>query len=312
MIQKIVLPENFNFDHLVAVYLLRTYGQERYPGISTAQLVFLPEDLKPTAKKIAQWQKTAYFVGFQGRGSASLKAVRELAIEKKEELRRLLQYLREYLELGKHRDYGELPYLVEQYQKIKKPEAAFATLLEQIEALQSQETAWLAEVAQEFNKSCSIFKVKRKKSKVKVIVCLTDHPQMEEYLVARRPAAGVIKDSQGYVRILFNPRLRLRIDEFAAGLRLLELIGRGEDVTFINRKKMHKPGLLPEDNTWDFQSKRWRISNPPSGEKTQLPLEQIVDFLKFWLSSEYDPRCCQKSRCLYFPLGLDKCKKKYS
>lgn len=311
MLQKIVLPENFTFDQLAAVYLLRTYGNERYPGAGAARLVFIPENIKPTAKKISEWQKDGYFIGFKEGVSESLEAIANLNIEKHEELRNLVRFIKEY-NLGRHRSFGTFPAILEQYKKIKPAEEAFKILLDQFEAMQTAQSAWLTEIAQEFAKSCSIFKIKRRRSKVKVVVCVSDHPQMEQYLVERKFASAILKNSAGYVKILFNGRLRLRIDEFVAALRMLELMAAGETMAFVNRKKFHKPGMLREDGVWDFESKNWRIVNSASAPKTKIPLEQIVDLLKFWLSAEYDERCCAKSKCLYYPLVLDKCKRKFA
>jgi len=325
-IKKILIPNKPHLDPIAAIYLLKQYGKEKFPGIDSAEVIFWensndpkPEDInKFIAEKVISIDiGGGMFDHHQGalkETATSLVAI-NLGIEKKPELNALLNYVREDDLEGLHNRYGDLAYLIKCFHKQKFASAKIVELgLRLINYFQTSQIEWHYNVKKEYESKCKIYKIKRFSNKMKIGVVESDNSQLANYGITMDSLSAVIqKRSTGHIMILTNKHHRLNLKEIVAAIRMreLELSGYNKPIDPVKLQFEGKNSLI---SNWFYHKSLNAFLNGSEAlnkaEPTKLKLSEIVSFAWNGLSSEHSEYCdCDQGgeSCPFSKYGFSKC-----
>ncbi|MEI6597187.1 MAG: hypothetical protein WCL13_03190 [bacterium] len=325
-VKKILIPNKPHLDPIAAIYLLKKYGQEKFPGIASAEIIFWENSHDPTPEDINKFivEKVLsidigggmfdHHEGPEQETASSLVAI-NLGIEKKPELTALLNYVREDDLEGLHNRYGDLAYLIKCFHKQKLSSEKVVELgLRLINYFQASQIDWCLNVKKEYEDKCKIYKIKRFSNKIKIGVVESDNSQLANYGITMDNLSAVVqKRSTGHVVILTNKHHRLNIKEIVAAIRMreLELGGYNKSVNPAKLQFEGKHSLIPN---WFYHRSLNAFLNGSEAlnkaEPTKLKLSEIVSFVWNGLSSEHSEYCdCHQNSlsCPFSKYGFSKC-----
>ncbi|MFA6306822.1 MAG: hypothetical protein WCV70_02805 [Patescibacteria group bacterium] len=325
-IKKILIPNKPHLDPIAAIYLLRQYGKEKFPGVETAEIIFWenshdpkPEDInKFIAEKVLSIDiGGGMFDHHQSvaKETATSLVAANLEIEKNPELIALLNYVREDDLEGLHNRYGDLAYLIKCFHKQKLSSLKVVELgLRLINYFQTSQIDWHYNVKKEYENKCKIYKIKKNNNKLKIGVVESDNSQLANYGITMDNLSSVIqKRSTGHVMILTNKHHRLNLKEIVAAIRMreLELSGYTKPIDPAKLQFEGKNSLIPN---WFYHRSLNAFLNGSEAlnkaEPTKLKLSEIVSFVWNGLSSEHSEYCdCDQEglSCPFSKYGFSKC-----
>lgn len=315
--QKIILPTRPQPDTILGIFLLKTFGKEKYPGIENAEVEIWQE--LPKGETPGSLEKKGILVLDLGGGkfdhhqkntSLSKLVAQDLGISDDSSLQKILQY-------GERDDkYGlgtisadpidkafGLSGLIASLNKAlsEKPAKVIEIVFPLITAHCLEEKKRVEELPGEFEEKLKegkteVFEIKQADKKLKVVALESDNLSMAGWL---RSAEGVKADvvcqkvSSGYVNILTKPLKRVDLRWLAAYLRNEEANLRGRKLRYLTFDLM-KPGKIPEVPEWYYDRATNSIlnggPNPKGIEATAIPFERVKELLKEALSQKTPER----------------------
>ena len=330
-VKKILIPNKPHLDPIAAIYLLWHYGEDKFPGIRDAKIIFWEHSHNPDEEEIKEFEKDGVLMIDMGDGlfdhhnkkenvietSTSLVAS-YLGIDKKPELNALLTYVREDDLEGLHNRYGDLAYLLKvMYKQGMDCGEVVGRALQILECLQVGQYEWHYNVKKEYEEKRKIFKIKRFKRKLKVAVIESDNLQVANYGITQdNLSVAVQKRSTGHVMILTNKHHRVDLREIAGAIRKkeLELAGHGKDIDPFKLRFEGKNTLIPN---WFYHRSLNSFLNGSDAlyrtEPTKVPFNDIVRFVLYGLTTEESELCdCGRGgeNCPYAVYGFGKCEEK--
>jgi len=326
-IKKILIPNKPHLDPIAAIYLLKQYGKEKFPGVDSAEIIFWENSHDPKPEDIDKFIAEKIITIDIGGGmfdhhqsvkkeTATCLAATYLGIEKNPELNALFNYVREDDLEGLHNRYGDLAYLIKCFHKQNLPSQKVVELgLRLINYFQTSQIEWHHNVKKEYESKCKIYKIKRFSSRMKIGVVESDNSQIANYGITMDSLSAVIqKRSTGHVMILTNKHHRLNLREIVAAIRMRELELNGYDKP-IDPVKMQFEGKNSLISNWFYHRSLNAFLNGSEAlnkaEPTRLKLSEIVSFVWNGLSSEHSEYCdCDQGgdSCPFAKYGFSKCK----
>jgi hypothetical protein len=329
-VKKILIPRKPHLDPIAAIYLLRQYGQDKFPGINDAEIIFWGHSRNPTTEEMKQFEEKDTLMIDVGHGlldhhnkkndieetSTSLTAS-YLGIEKNPELVALLSYIREDDLEGLHNRYGDLAYLVKYMHKQNIPsEQVVKKTLQILNIFQEGQKQWHGEVKKEYEAKCQLYKIKRNKKKLKIGVIESDNVQVANYGITVDNLSVVIqKRSTGHVMILTNKNHKIDLREIVAAIRKRELEAHGYKKQ-IDIKKLRFEGRNSQISNWFYHRSLNSFLNGSDAlfktEPTKVPFKDIVRFVLYGLTTEKSEYCdCAQggNKCPYRDYGFSKCQR---
>lgn len=328
-IKKILIPNKPHLDPIAAVYLLKNYGKDKFPGIDSAEIIFWENSHDPEPQDINRFKNEkiltidiggGLFDHHQGinKETAVSLAANYLGIEAKPELNALLNYVREDDLAGLHNRFGDLAYLIKCFHKQNIASSKVVELgLRLINYFQSSQIDWYLNVKKEYESKIKIYRVRRFDKKLKIGVVESDNSQLANYGITMDNLAVVVqKHSNGQVMILTNKNQRVNLKEIVAAIRLreLELSGYNKPIDPAKLQFEGKNSLIPN---WFYHKSLNAFLNGSSAlnkaEPTKLKFSEIVSFVWNGLSSEHSEYCdCDQGgeTCPFTKYGFNKCEQK--
>jgi len=328
-IKKIIIPNKPHLDPIVAVYLLKQYGQNVFNGIKDAEIIFWEHSRDPSDEEITKFKEQGILSVDVGgsmfdhhnnsngkKETASSLVATYLNIETNPEINALLNYVREDDLEGLHNRYGDLAYLIKCFHKQNLPSTKVVELgLRMINYFQTSQIDWHLNVKKEYEDKTKIYKIKRFDKKLKVGVVESNNSQLANYGITMDNLAVVVqKHSNGQVMILTNKNQRLNIKEIVAAIRLreLELGGYNKSIDPAKLQFEGKNSLIPN---WFYHKSLNAFLNGSHAlnkvEPTKVKFSEIVSFVWNGLSSEHSEYCdCDQGSlsCPFVKYGFSKCK----
>lgn len=327
-IKKILIPNKPHLDPLAAIYLLKQYGKEKFPGVESAEIIFWENSHDPEPEDANKFETEKILTIDVGGGlfdhhqmikkdTATSLVAAYLGIEKNPELIALLNYVREDDLEGLHNRYGDLAYLIKCFHKQNLPSLKVVELgLRLINYFQTSQIEWHYSVKKEYENKIKIYRVKRFDRKLKIGVVESDNSQLANYgLTMDGLSAAVIKRSSGHVMILTNKNHRLNLREIVAAIRMRELELSGYNKPIDPAKQLQftgKNSLIPN---WFYHQSLNAFLNGSEAlnktEPTKLKFSEIVSFVWNGLSSEHSEYCdCARDglSCPFVKYGFSKCR----
>lgn len=315
--KKIILPSRPHPDTILGIFLLKTFGKEKYPGIENASIDIWQE--LPKGETLESLERKGVLVLDLGGGkfdhhqkgrTLSQLIAEDLEVIDDPALKKLLAY-------GERDDkYGlgtistdsidkafGLSGLVASLNKAlyDKPEEIIKLVVLLIGAHYIEEKKKTDELPKEFEEKlkdgkAEVFEVKQGKKKLKVAMLESDNISMAGWL---RSVEGLKADvvcqkmGLGYVNILTKPLKRVDLRWLAASLRNEEAKLRGKKLKIFTLDLM-KPGKIAEIPEWYYDRATNSIlnggTNPQGILPTIIPFERIKEIIKETLSQKSPER----------------------
>jgi len=340
-IREIITHPRPHFDEVFAIWLLKKFGEEKFPGISSAKISFLAQEIEPPLdfdKKMEQEGKILVGIGggrfdehptLQKEGKigecAATLVAKDLGVEKLPELQRMLEFVRnhELKGAGHPFDIDCMMKVLYQYYE-KNPEKVIEWAMVAIEAKYQEQVKFFSQTQEEFKKKAKIEIINLSDGrKIKLVVIVSDDERMHKF--ARYQGAGIFvqKGSQGNVQIHTNKKDRIDLYDVVKVIRLKEQEKKGRILTK-DWEDLVREGRVEGAEEWWFDIKAQRLLNgsltikaPP----THLSLEEIIEAIKIGIDDTlFHPsfsKSCKKGMCLstlhkpcpWYRFGLLRCRK---
>lgn len=314
---KIILPTRPQPDTILAIFLLKSFGKEKYPGVEKAEVEIWQE--LPKGETANSLEKKGVLVldlaggkfdHHQKGKTLSQLLAEDLGVSEDSSLQKLLTYGERDDKFGLgtissdpiDKAFG-LSGLIASLNKAlaKNPEKVIEIILPLITAHCLEEKKKTQELPQEFKEKikqgkAEIFETKQDKKKLKIVVLESDNLSMAGWLRASEGERADIvcqKTSSGYVNILTKPLKRVDLRWLAAYLRNEEAKLRGRKLRYMTFDLM-KPGKIADIPEWYYDRATNSVlnggTNPKGIEPTAVPLERIKEILSEALSQKTQER----------------------
>lgn len=341
----IVTHERTHLDEYLAIFLLRKFGEEKFPGISEAKVIFWNSGGQtPDARTANDYEKEhALLVGIgggrfdehpttdgdrkEGECAATLVA-KALGIADDPSLEKILKFaVNNDLKAAAHP--FDLAYIakVMHQQYPNNPEIVMEWVMAGLEAKYHEQASFFNETKKEFDRIAEIEVIQGPRGKsIKMTTVVSDDEQMSKF--ARSVYGGNIavviqKKSSDNVQIYTNRQYGLTLYDVAQMLRLAEQEAKGKIVTK-EWKALASEGKVEGAEEWFFFQAGQILLNgsltatgvPP----TKLSLEKIREIVRIGVNpnafeARFSDRCkkgicasTRKDECPWYKFGLHRCR----
>jgi len=346
-ISKIITHDKPHLDELVAIWLMKRFGESIFPGVHSAAIEYDVSDQKRSA--FSELTNGGLMIGCGGgdfdehpygangvrkeNECATTLVAKALGIKQDPRLQRLFRFVCENDLKGINHAF-DLADLIPQLQRNCDPHTVTYLIFTILDThLQSQKT--FIEAGGEFHQKAKIITTIGNKKALTIASICSDNPKIADY--ARSNDGGkanlvIVKNSKGNIAIISNkyhPPNSSHIADLAKVIRLHEQaakISKGilKKILTANWQTLEKEGKVSGAEEWHFHPQSQSILN--GGERfpehpTNLTLEQIENFSLICLSpGVFEPNRkndCEQGRCTstpdnpcpWYDFGLGRCKK---
>ena len=318
--KKIVLPTRTQPDTLVAIFILKKFGEEKFPGIKEAEIDFW--QMVPGSETEETLDKKGVLLIDLGGGrfdhhdkkpqtTASDLITNYLGIDEDVSLVKLLEYARRDDFFGKgtisndpiDRAFG-LSTLVAALNKslVKNPGRVVDIVMPILVAHHNEETRRTKELPQEFETKlksgeAQIFEVKQRDKNLKVVVITSESGSLAGYLRSQDGGKFDVVAQwlpSGHVNILTRPVKRIDLRSLAALIRVEEATRAGREFN-MSAREFAKFGRIKEIPEWYYDPATNSIQNgglnPKEVPPTKISSADFKKVLELGLSEKaWDPR----------------------
>jgi hypothetical protein len=308
---KIILPARPQPDTIVAIFFLKNFGKDKYPGLTEAEIEILqelpkggtPETLSEKGILVLDLGGGTFDHHAKGKTLSQIVA-EDLDIFNNPAIGKLLAYAERDDKHGKgtisidqlDKAFG-LSGLIASLNKSlsDKPEKVIAYVLPFLAAHYNEEKKRTEELPKEYEEKlkqgkAEYFEVKDSRKKLKIVIIESDSVSMAGWL---RSTLGVRADvvcqkgSSGYVNILTRPLKKVNLQMLAAYLRIREAELKNKNVESDVRNVLMS-SRIPEVGEWYYDRATNSIlnggTNPKGIEPTKIPLAEIKEIIKLAFS----------------------------
>lgn len=317
---KIVLPTRSQPDTLAAIFILKKFGEEKFPGIKEAKIDFW--QAVPTGETTESLDKKGVVLFDLGGGrfdhhgrkpqtTASDLVADFLGVKDDPSLAKLLEYARRDDFYGKgtisndplDRAFG-LSALVAALNKslVKNPERVVEIVMPFLIAHHNEETRRTKELPQEFEEKlkkgeAETFETKQRDKKLHVVIVVSESASLAGYLRSQ-PGGKFDVVAQwlpsGHVNILTRPTKRIDLRSLATLIRMEEASRAGRDIE-TTAHELARPGRVMEAPEWYYDPATNSVQNgglnPKEIPPTKISKDDFKKILDLGLSEKlWDPR----------------------
>jgi hypothetical protein len=342
----IATHKDSHLDEDAAIFLLRWFGEEKFPGVSEAKIAFwetggkTPEafaetcDMEGVLAVGTGWgpfdeHPSPGSEGKPGECAATLVA-KALGLEDDPALEPILRYVlnSDLKGSGNPFDLASLVKVMHQ-QYPDDPIKVMNWAIEALEAKYQEQLRFLTATRAEFEKVAQVEDVTGPNGRpLKMVVARSDDPQMNKFARSALGVNAAIVIQQwpttGNVQIFTNRKFGLTLYDVAQMLRLAEQEAKGKVIT-TDWKTLAAEGKVEGAEEWYFHYGLMALMNGSLTAKgvppTRLSLEQITEMVKIGINpGAFEPSRaanCQQGRCTstaanpcpWYIWGLQRCRK---
>ncbi|MDP3697208.1 MAG: hypothetical protein Q8R55_04230 [Candidatus Taylorbacteria bacterium] len=317
---KIILPTRPQPDTIVAIFILKKFGEEFFPGIKEAKIDFW--QVAPEGETEESLDKKGVILidlgggrfdhhGTKTKTTASNLISSYLGVYDDPALAKLLEYAQRDDFFGKgtisndpiDRAFG-LSSLIAVLNKslVKNPAKVVDLILPLIIAHHNEELKRTKELPEEFEKKLSsgeaeTFPAKQRDKKLKVVIVNSESGSLAGYLRSQNGGRFDVVAQwlpSGHVNILTRPTKRIDLRSLAALLRLEEATASGIELT-LSVRSLAGFGRIKEIPEWYYDPATNSIQNgglnPKEINPTKIPRDKFKKIMELGLSEQlWSPR----------------------
>lgn len=293
--QKIVLPTRTQPDTLVAIFILKKFGEEKFPGIKGAEVDFW--QMVPGGEDEYSLDKNGILLMDLGGGrfdhhgkqktTASDLISQYLGVAEDPALAKLLEYARRDDFFGKgtvspdplDRAFG-LSALIANLNKslVKNPGRVVEIILPLLIAHYNEEHRRAVLLPQEFAEKVAAgevdtFEVKQKDKKLKVVMLASESASLAGFLRSQNGGRFDVVAQwlpSGHLNILTRPVKRIDLRPLATLIRMEEATKAGSELE-VDEALLSKPGRLKQVPNWYFDPATNSLQNGGLNPKEVSP-----------------------------------------
>ncbi len=288
-----------HIDEIVAIVLLRNYGEEKFPGIKKAKIAFWNAGTTNTENK--SWKQHhregKILIGVGGscfdehpsaaterkEGHCAATLVAEyLGISKLPELEQLLRYTLVNDTKGGNNpfDLAALINLMNKRWFDTDPQGALNWGMQAIETLLEKQVKFFRKTAKEFEKYANVIECTHKGRSIIVVAIQSNDEDMGAYARSDYGANAAIviqQNSKKQVSITSQKRAKINFDKAIITLRRKEAYLKKIDFSKLD---LSVDGTMPEITEWYYDKVAARILNgslsAPNVTPTQIPFDELI------------------------------------
>lgn len=336
---KIVVHNRPHLDEIAAIWLLKKFGQEIFPGIGDAEIAFLNTGREsPDGRSAAEYEEEGVlFVGVGGgrfddhpkNGECATTLVaKALGVNDDPALAKILKYVTNNDLKGSSQPLDVADVVQSYYQEFPdNPLFIIEWAMTGFEVEYTKQLRFFTATREEFERAARIEEVDGPRGKLKLAVVESDSEQIGKF--ARSEYGGQVaiiiqRNSSGNVQIFTNRKYGLMLYDVVQMIRLAEAEKRGSAVTS-DWKVLASEGKIEGAEEWYFHEPVQALLNgsltasdvPP----TKLSLDEIKEMVLVGINPAiFEPQRageCRKGVCTstlhnpcpWYRWGLHRCRK---
>lgn len=343
MFHTIVTHERPHLDEIVAIWLLRKFGEQMFPGIDTAKVVFWKTGgVTPDGRTAEEYEADGVLLVGVGGGQfdehpttngerkqgdcAATLIAKAIGVEDDPALELLLKYVvdNDTKGAGHPLDIAHLATLLHQRYP-NNPEKVMEWVTEGIEAKYREQYEFWTLTREEYERVAEVEEVWGPDGRtLTMVTVVSDSEQMSKFARFRGAAVVIQKRSSGNVQIFTNKRFGLVLYDVAQMLRLAEQETKSNVVT-TDWKTLAAEGKVEGAEEWFFHEKLQALLNGSSTAKDVPPTRLTLDIIKEVVRIGINPDVFEASRapdcrrgictatasdpCSWYSWGLHRCRK---
>ncbi len=320
MIQQILLPSNTSADHLVAAFLLKEYGEKQYPGVGSAELVFVAT---ATPAEVLELNAIGSSEPVAAGPTDTISAA--LGLSRLPELQTLLKWIRNWQKNTEHPGPFELGRLVPSVVQSGDP-SQLDPLVSVLQLHINEQKKIYYELPEEWSAlvkgegPSDLYDIKQGGRNIVLAAAQSDNAALAGYLFQNKKTKAdiVIQEfADGRIDITTNPNSSLDLTELAKVVRLEEARVVGRDYRYTVRILFALPGFAEDSPEWYYDERRQSLLNH-SGPAAKAPasaltIDDLLSAAFVALSSDIwekdcPPTDCRGRACYFYDYGMPRCR----
>ena len=314
-VKSIILPVRPQPDTLVAIFLLKRFGKDKFPGVEDAPVEIW--QTLPAGKSGDELEKEGYILLDIGGGkfdhheqkgkiTASQIVADFLGISEDASIAKMLEYARRDDIFGKgtvsedpiDRTFGLSAIIYTLSKNLpKNPQKVVDIILPILISHHNEELRRTKELPEEFQKkseegAVKTLEVKQRGKKLKVVFIESDSPSMSGYLRSQNGGKFDVvaqRSQTGHVNILTRQAKHIDLRSLAVVLRLEEISARGRNVD-LSPSDLSRTARVKEVPEWYYDRATNTIQNggmnPKEIEPTKIPWEKMPPLFEVGLAEQ--------------------------
>lgn len=340
----IVTHKHPHFDEILGIWLLKKFGEEKFPGISAAKIEFWDTGGRtPDGRPAREYEKEGTLVIGIGGGRfdehpavngqrkeqecAATLVAKALELRDEPVFEKIFKFaLSSGLKAGNHPfDIASIPRVF--YQQASDPQEVIAWVMKGIGVKYQEQLQFFSLAKKEFEEKAEVEEIQGPGRMLKMVTIVSDNNQMSKFVRSTYGVSADVviqKQSSGNVQIFTNAKSRLVLYDVAQMLRLTEQELKN-DIRTKDWKMLASEGKVEGCEEWFFQIAGQMLLNgsltatgvPP----TKISLEKIKEIVRIGLNPQtFHPKfadhcklgaciATSKDRCPWYKFGLQRCRK---
>ncbi|MBN2464442.1 hypothetical protein JXD38_02290, partial [candidate division WOR-3 bacterium] len=321
--KRILTHERPHVDEIAAIWLLRKFGEQRFPGIGTATVEFTSiRKLAEAGRKPEDYEAEGTLLLGIGGGRfdehptmdegrkkddcATTLVAKELGVSDDPSLAKILRFVRAADVEGNASPF-DISYVVKLLHARcpEEPHRVIEWALVAIEAKYQEQLRFFTVVKPEFDTKAKVEEIEAGKKRWRVVTVDSDEDGIHKYARSQfgaRAAIVIQRRSSGNVAIFGNKQSGVDLREAAKLIRLAEREAKGLDPAPANEKLLAE-GYSPGAEEWFYHKQGQMLLNgsltqtdvPP----TRLGLDRIAELVKIGVDpTRVKPLCQSTGRCV--------------
>ncbi|MBM3331647.1 hypothetical protein FJY68_07335 [candidate division WOR-3 bacterium] len=322
--KSILTHERPHIDEIVAIWLLRRFGEQRFPGISTAAVTFTSlRKLAEAGLKPEEYEaKGTLLLGIgggrfdehptleEGRKAgdcATTLVAKELGVSEDPSLAKILRFVRAADVEGNASPF-DISYVVKLLhpRHPDDPHRVIEWALVAIEAKYQEQLRFFTVVKPEFDTKAKVEEIAVGKKRLRIVSIDSDEDGIHKYARSEygaRAAVVIQRRAAGNVAIFGNKQAGVDLREAAKLIRLAEREAKRRDPSPSDDPRLLEEGYAPGAEEWFYHRQGQMLLNGSLTQAdvpaTRLSLERITELVKVGVDpARVKPLCESTGRCL--------------
>lgn len=340
----IVTHENphLHFDETLAIWLLRKFGEQVFPGISTAKIKsWGTGGTTPDGRSAREYEQEGILLIGIGNGRfddhpdvngerkkhecATTLVAEALGLRDEPVLKEIFEFAVSSDRRAANHPFDIASIAKDSYQQTSNPEEIMDWVMKGIQIKYEKQLRFFDAVKKEFEQNSKVEEIQGPGRMLKMVSIVSDNAQMNNFA---RSIHGVKADiviqkrPSGNVQIFTNAKSGLVLYDIAQMINLAEQEAEGE-VKITDWKILSSEGMIP-GGRWFFLQEGQMLLNgsltAPGVPPTKISFEKIKEIIRIGVNPKrFEPkreeRCklgkctaTMRNRCRWYKFGLHRCR----